>query len=215
MDVNGLDIAGIEDVLSWGWNGKKLAGELIRLDYMTIPSLIVRHEGDTDQWAPVFMSQPDTWRLLVDKPQSIVGYWHFTPLHPEDFAAAKRGTLLDSNITIDKVQSFSLPGFYDIYFSQVCMHPSFRKRQGVQLLFKSIFQLFDNLSRRGIFVKEICANAYTNAGNTMCRNFRLEYLCKHSERGKIYAGPVRNLVGHKLAEDFPDMAERYKEQGLI
>jgi hypothetical protein len=215
MDANGLDIAGIEDVLSWGWNGQMLAEELIRLDYMTIPSLIVRHEGDTAQWAPVFMNQPDTWRLLVDKPQSIVGYWHFAPLRPEDFAVAKRGALLDSNITIDKVRFFGPPGFYDIYFSQVCMHPSFRKRRGIQLLFKSIFQLFDDLSHRGIFVKEICANAYTNVGSTLCRNFRLEYLCKHLERGKIYAGPVRNLVGHKLAGDFSDLAERYKKQGLI
>jgi hypothetical protein len=215
MDTNGLAIAGIEDVLSWGWNGQKLVEELIRLDYMTIPGLIVRHEGDIAQWTPVFMNQPDTWRLLVDKPQSIVGYWHFAPLCPEDFAVAKRGALLDSNITIDKVRFFGLPGFYDIYFSQVCMHPSFRKMRSVQLLFKSIFQLIDNLSRRGIFVKEICANAYTDVGNTLCRNFRLEYLCKHLERGKIYAGPVRNLVGHKLAGDFPDLVERYKEQGLV
>ncbi|MGD0573217.1 MAG: hypothetical protein ABSB11_09380 [Sedimentisphaerales bacterium] len=215
MGALGIAVAGVQDVLSWGWNGQMLVDELIRLDYMTIPGLVLRHEGDMAQWAPVFMNQPDTWRLLINKPRSIVGYWHFAPLLPEDYAVAKRGRLLDSQITIDKVQFFGPPGFYDIYFSQICMHPSFRKLRSVQLLFKSIFQLIDDLSCRGIFVREICANAYTDVGHAVCRYFHLEYLCNHLEHGVIYGGPIRNLAEHAMAKHFSDAKRRYAEQGLI
>jgi hypothetical protein len=215
MDSLGFAVAGIQDVLAWGWNIQMLMDELIRLDYLTIPGLSIAHEGDTAQWAPVFLNQPDTWRLLITKPKNIIGYWHFAPLRPDDYAAAERGELLDSQITIDKVNFFGAPGCYDIYFSQICMHPRFRKMRSIQLLFISIFQVIDDLSRRGIFVRNICANAYTDIGHTVCRYFRLVFLCKHLEHGMIYGGPIRNLVEHRIAEDFPEMLQRYKKQGLI
>jgi hypothetical protein len=85
-----LSVADIHHVRSNGWSGKDLLDKLIALDYELIEALTVEHEGTTAQWAPVFIERPDTWRLIIDSAETIVGYWHFVPLFTDDIEKAKK-----------------------------------------------------------------------------------------------------------------------------
>lgn len=146
-----LSVATIADVLHWGWDGSKLLEALIHLDYETTEHLTHAHEGDPSQWGPVFMNHPETWRLLVSGPRAIVGYWHMAPLFPKEYVMAKAGQLLDSQITVDTMQLFELPGQYDVYFVQVCMLPEFRRPRTVQLLFDTVFEVIELLSHSEVY----------------------------------------------------------------
>jgi hypothetical protein len=207
-----LQVADINDVLKWKWDGRKLLEKLIELDYLTTAQLTHPNEGDPDQWGPVFMNNPETWRLLITEPENIVGYWHIASLFQPEYELAKNGKLLDSQITADTVQVFGNCDLCNIYFVQVCMHPQYRRPRQVRLLFESFFEVLDILSADGIFVREICANAFTNVGVSLCRSFNLERICKHSEHGEIYFGQISAVLKHSLARRFPELQKRYTKK---
>ncbi len=213
-----LHAADINDVLKWKWDGRKLLEKLIELDLSTTEEpkeLTTVHEGDPDQWAPVFWDDPQTWRLLITEPENIIGYWHIAPLFPDAYELAKKGKLLDSQITADTVHVFGDSNLYNIYFVQVCMQPQYRWPRHRRLLFETFFEVLDSLSADGIFVREICANAFTKAGVSLCRGFNLEWICKHSQHGEIYFGPISAVLKNSHARTFPELQKRYAKEGLI
>lgn len=210
-----VTVGGISEVIDWGWDGVKLLDEFIRLDYATTANLLPHTEGNSQQWAPVFINHPDTWRMLFTEPCSIVGYWHFAPLFPDDYEMAKKGQLLDSCITVDRIPFFEFPGQYEIYFVQVSLYPQFRKLKTLRLLFETIFQVMENLSANGVFLSEVCVNAYTDAGRALCKTFKMRYLCEHVMHGSIYTAPIKTIFANSLTKNFPTLKVRYKEEGLI
>lgn len=210
-----LQIAGIDDVLTWGWNGTELLRHLIELDYLTTEDLTLAHEGSPEQWGPVFMGHPDTWRLLILGPRNIVGYWHMAPLFPSEYALAKSGDLLDSQITADTLEPFAVPGHFDTYLVQVCMHPRHRHPRNVQLLFESMFGLLDELSEDGVFFREVTANGFTKVGRGLCRTLGLTLIADRAEHTKIYSAPIDTVLRSRLAERYPAMRARYVAQGLL
>ena len=64
-DAQELHVVGIDDVMRWQWDGQKLLEQLIQLDYATTDDLTLAHEGNPEQWGPVFLNHPETWRLLI------------------------------------------------------------------------------------------------------------------------------------------------------
>jgi TIR domain-containing protein len=213
--LTSLTVADISDVLDWGWTGEKLLQEFIALDYATLDNLVPTHEGSPEQWAPVFMNHPATWKMLLSAPKEIQGYWHFAPLFSEDYARAKAGQLLDSEITADRVRLFELPGTYEVYFVQICMHPRFRNPTHVRQLFRSLVTVLDDLSEQGIYIKELCANAYTDVGKSICRSFNLERLGEHCEHGTIFAAPIADILNSPFAKTNSRLIKAYEDEGLI
>ncbi len=210
-----LEVGTIDDVVRWGWDGTRLLQELIRLDYETTDGLTSSHEGDPTQWGPVFMTHPETWRLLTAGPEAIVGYWHWAPLFPSEYEQAKSGRLLDSMITVDTVQYFELPGIYDLYFVQICLLPEHRRPHTLQLLFHTILDVLDQLSQESIVIREITANAYTPAGEALCKSFRMLPVCPHLEHGTIYTAPIRDILKHVLAQQRMPLQRLYRSRGLV
>ena len=37
-------------------------------------------EGTPEQWAVIFEHHPQTWRMVLDKNDDIIAYWHVAPL---------------------------------------------------------------------------------------------------------------------------------------
>ncbi len=205
-------IAGIDEVVTWGWDGPRLLDELIRLDYETIDGLTVTHEGHRQQWAPVFMDHPDTWRLLIEGPEKIVGYWHFVPLFDQEFALAMDGKLLDSSITTDKVRFFEIPGAYRIYFVSICVEARLRHTSTVRILFESLYAAVSDLARNGVFIEEVCANAYTPSGEAVCRSFGMNYVKEHIDHGRIFARRVFPFRKDDPFTQSGELARMYSEK---
>ncbi len=208
-------VGGIDTVLDWGWDGVKLLEEFIALDYETLTGLMGSHEGTPGQWAPIFMEHPQTWRMLFDRPKNVIGYWHYVPLFPEDYNLAVQGVLLDSCITADRAQYLEFPGRYRVYFVQVCLRPRFRFPHITRLLFSTIFDVLLELAQDGVFIEEICANAYTETGQALCRTFRLTRRGPHVERGEIFAGTIGTVLAHPLAVRSPELRGLYQKEGLL
>lgn len=194
VGIENLHIADINSVVSAGWSGEQLLEQLIRLDYQIFEDLQHADEGVPKQWAPVFMDHPDTWRLLTTEAREVVGYWHFVPLFSDEYEQAVRGCLVDGEITADKIRLFELPGWYDIYFVSIGLEPKYRRPKAVAKLFHSLLAVADELAKSGIYLREVCANAYTPSGVALCRSLGMTYRRDHRERGRIFTASFTALL---------------------
>lgn len=216
--IEELHIADINSVTQWKWNGRQLLEKLISIDYEIFEELTPEQEGHTSQWAPVFLDHPDTWRLLVTSTNEIVGYWHFVPLFEADFQRAIRGELRDSEITSDKVRLFELPGRYPIYFVSFGLLPRFRRTKGYKLLLYSLFDVLLQLAKDEILLDQVCANAYSSSGDSLCKSFGLTHVGPHSEKGNIYASTIPAILGSDICVGYRDLKELialYEEASLL
>jgi hypothetical protein len=211
IQISALSVADIDDVISWGWDGLRLLDELIQLDYQTMEGLTPDHEGQTRQWAPVFMDHPDTWRLIVNSSGKIVGYWHFVPLFEPEYNLARQGQLIDGHITTDKLKLFELPGQYDVYFVTMCIQSQFRRTPAVRLLFNSLLQVIAYLAQEGVFIREVCANAYTPSGVSLCRSLGLMHVGNHISHGQIFLAKFSSLLCHELSRPYPELRRAYAD----
>lgn len=205
----GLELADLATVRGWGWDDQRLQSELYRLDYGTMEGLTDEHSGLVEQWGPVFSNHPDSWRLLYTRPGEVVGYWHFTSLFEDQYQDAKAGTLLDVAITADRIMAFELPGIYNIYFAGICLRDEFRRPRALQKLLRSFLEVLESLARRQVFVGEICANAFTKGGASLCRSLGMKQCATHVKHGDIYAGWLVDVLGLPLVNEFQSLREAY------
>ncbi len=221
MRQSALHVADIKDVMAWGWDEVRLLEELVKFDKDVNDVTHIasegadKHEGSAPQWAPIFRHHPDTWRMLISERETIAGYWHIAPLFDDDYQKIKSGLMFDSEITVDRIKIFELPGLYDVYLSQVCMLPDLRKRPGnIQFLFETFFDVLDKLSEHRIYITEVTANAVTEFGEALCKHFKMPSLKEDQYGGKIYAAPIQNFLGDSFADIFPELRDRYAAEGL-
>jgi hypothetical protein len=211
--IEELHIADIQNVTDWGWSGAQLLDRLIALDYELFSELTPEHEGHVSQWAPVFVDHPDTWRLLITPSNEIIGYWHFVPLFPDDLDSAIAGTLMDGEITTDRVRVFELPGTYSIYFVSFGLLPRYRRTKGYKLLLDSLFDVLLDLAKSGIFVDRVCANAFSTSGEAMCKTFGMTFVQSHAQRGRVYTTTMPELLGLEICARYTELRSAYANPG--
>lgn len=193
-----LFIADIDDIITWGWDGKKLLRHLIALDYETTDNLNEGNEGTPNQWAPVFMNNPDCWRLLAIRRGELVGYWSFFALTDDFFEKVKQGLITDSQITIDNVRPIDTPGTYNIYIVIMCIKEHYRK-SGFTMLLDSFINKLNDLANTDRKINEICVNAFTDIGEVTSKNFGLKKSVPHHEFGVIYTGTYDDMIKSRIA----------------
>jgi hypothetical protein len=202
--IGSLYIGTLDTVLANGLSGEELLDRLIALDYLLLHGISSEHEGRTEQWTPIFMDHPDTWRLIFDHTRRIVGYWHFVPLPPDTFRHALDGTMRDSELNATSVVFFELPGWYDIYFVSMGLLPQYRNPRYIDLLITSLIDVLLTLARSGVFIRRVCTHAYTTHGISLCKSLAMTPLHPHIDGGFVYTArlvdiiPRCRLSGHEV-----------------
>jgi hypothetical protein len=212
IGIEDLFIADINGVLAKNWGGPELLDELISIDYAVIDNLTSVNEGKTNQWAPVFMDHPDTWRLLTNSSRDILGYWHFVPLFADEYQKAKKGLLVDGEITTDCVRLFELPGIYDIYFVSFCLLPKYRRSRAILMLVLSFAEIIFQLAKEGVFIREVCANAYTGSGEALCKSFGMSLIGLHADHGKMFVAEMPKILEHEAFRGYDELKELYRSR---
>jgi len=129
------------------------------------------HEGTVEQWAPIFKEHPKCWRLLTSG-SHIVGYWHFLALRPEKMAAARRGKLLDSTLSLEDIVPIDMPGSYPVYMVMIVCEPKYRFGHPFKLLLDSVFDATELLAANRIFIDDIVFAAWTPMAERLARRLK-------------------------------------------
>jgi hypothetical protein len=176
------------DVIAWGWSGERLLKRLVELDYKLLGDILDKsREGTPKQWAPVFMENPHTWVLITKGDRNIVGYWHFAPLSDKLYAKVKSGELLDSEVIASEIQPLDIPGFYNIYFTMIGHN---NIHLALHNLIDAFYKTMEDLATRGVFFRELSANALTENGARLCIGFGMKKAADHVDIGEVYSTPL-------------------------
>jgi hypothetical protein len=189
-------------------NIKKLVDDWILFDYSTIDNLTYEHTGNNKQWIPVILQNFETWRLLFDENKNIIGYWHVVPIFDKYFNQILEGNLLDSELTIDKIPLL-IPGTYNFYIVGVALESKYRDGNTIKILMNSMYEAFENLLDQCVYVKNICALAYSDDGLKLCRNMGLKVVREHCNHGTILNGTIKDFLNPKYVKTFKTLCDFY------
>lgn len=203
-----LEVAGFAEAQAWGWDGERLARALIDLDTEVYQGALVQPADKARTWAPLFWDHPQTWRVVVDAPQSVVAYWHFVPLAEEVFERASAAQLTYDQISAAK-GVLAFPGEYDLYFSGVCIRARYRTSTVFRLLFGSLLAVLEELAADEMLIRRIAANAYTEAGESLCRTLRMREGPPHPKRGRLFQEDFKTLLKRRSLKARPELLAAY------
>jgi predicted MPP superfamily phosphohydrolase len=207
-----LSVITIEDAFGWGWSPRRLLDEIVQLDRECIPEMTSVDEGTPSQWLPIRMQHPDTMRIIIDKPESLSGYWSFVPLFDSDFKLAKEGKLVESELTADRIPEFELGGRYHMYFVMMALKPQFRHCEAIHALYHSFFNTIEDLAEKGVFFDEVVTNAYTPNGVGVCKSLGMQFLTKHVNHGDIYWTKLYPLPNIPAVKEHPKLSSLYASE---
>lgn len=135
--------------------------------------------------------------------------WSFKPFYNEYFQKAKNGELFDIEITPDMMPTL-IPGIYNVYFSNICLKEQYRKTIVFKTLLFSIIEVIEKWAKEGIYINEVCAQAYTTSSKNLCRSIGLDFIKSHIDHGDIYCGHIYDLVEENFCNDFTELRNLYR-----
>jgi len=183
----------IEVFKDWKWTAEYLLEVLIDFDYETIARLTPNAEVDSRQWVPIFANNLDTWRLLVDDADLVVGYWHFVALTPEYAERCKVGELIEAEFSANNIRPMDKPGVYDIYMVSVCLAPKYQRTGVSDAMMKSFVDVIDELAVKGVAVRNVYTNAYSEKGKRHIQKQGYEIVADHGEHGQIAVSTIEKI----------------------
>lgn len=188
---NEFIIKSLQALNASGWSTTNVMRRLEQLDYDNVAGLDVMSEGQSAQWELIADSNPDGYMFLVDRGNEIVGYWHFEALPEHLFDRACEGSLEDGEIAVDNITMLCAPGVLDIYFIIFVVEKRFRGLRANRLLLDAFLDRLEELADVGIYIRRICANAFTPEGVGLCRSLGMRLLGPHLRSGLMFELDLR------------------------
>ena len=205
-----LRVLSLADLQKRGRATEDILAELHHMDFATLAGLDSQAEGSVQQWKPVVEKNPAGLVFVVDPRDRIVAYWHFVALYEEMYARAVRGEVEDGEITADKICGRDTPGIYDIYVVIVAVLRQYRSLHLIWVLMDAFFQRLEELAQKGIYIRHVCANAFTTEGTAMCRLGGMQHVGPHRRCGDIY---LLNLPETDwLLSRYPGLRQKYADR---
>lgn len=216
LELGHLRVVGLRFVQRKRWRDTTFIQRLIDIVDRLIPDAGDDWRPRRELLVPVYYNYPQTWRLLVNQEDNIVGFWRFAPLTREKYDRARNRLFLDKELTMDALCSFNIPGIYDVYIAFIGLLPLYNI--GFHRLFSSFFTVLDDLSRSDIYIGSICANALSPLGRKWCDEIEMRRLGEHKIRGYVYEDRMINILERfesdraPLLKNFSPLVQRYREK---
>lgn len=203
----------MDELLKKGWTLEKFAKAMLNLFYATIDNLAEENTSTLEEMIEIIKSQPETNRLLIDSTGKAVGCWTFDPLFNDAFERDKKGEFYVKEFATDDTIPALLPGIHNIHFGAICLVDEYRNPTVFSRLLFSMIEYIEELALNGVFIGEICTQAYTKNGRSLAISLGLDYCCEHKDgHGKVYCGTMLDLSKKDLLRDFKVLRSLYKEK---
>ena len=146
-----------------------------------------------DIFVPIYDAFRNQWCAVMSDDR-IVAKWSVNILIPEDEAAFRSGTLMESELSPDRIRAPILPGTYFGYCPALVI---VRGHEAASpLVLSSFVAMLEDLARRDVLLHGIGALTCSAAGAQLCRDLNMTRLGEHA------LGPgfeVWELTGQAIA----------------
>jgi transcriptional regulator with XRE-family HTH domain len=187
-----------------------------------IPDIEGNDMGLNEKWKRIFALSSDTGCVLIDRNESIVGFWFFAIVTSNTYEQIIRGENVNKKIEICDIKTLEEPGEYDAYFVDFFIHPSHFSPLAKQILFKGFFALFQELAEIDVYINRLSANITTDLAESFCIHRGFKFLCNHKthlvdisvdelEPSKIYELDFTKEFGRTIFRNNTDLEKRYRD----
>ena len=201
-----------EELINLGYNAKKIATQLVENDYIVYNGIGEENEGTACQWEKFVQNSTETFQYLINGENKIVGDWSILALNPEMFEQAKKGLLLEKDITYEASQMILFPGDYFGYVLAITILPDYRNMSNYMKIITSFFQQIERYAEHGIFFKEWCMNVFSAEIENLIKGLGFNFLTNNIVWGKIYHLQFTPLPKNTFVDKFPKLIELYAEK---
>ena len=240
-------VGGHEDIVRWRRDWVELLRQLVKLDVDEVPTIDARprhpvqrlrfetrrllerlglrapdpgDEGSPEQWALIFERHPQTWRLILDRDDEIVAYWHVAPLKNDDYRKLIAGGFKAGMVSYEKLTLFEKKaGIYNLFFVITVVEQQHRTAVVHRYLFFSFFEVLHKLAtaEEPVFIAEVAADVWTDEGIKLAEGFGMKRVGRRTDDPKIliYSVPIEHVLNDYIAKQrYPALRERYAAAGF-
>jgi hypothetical protein len=207
-EINNIRALNLYNILEMKWNLNDFMDEWIKIDFDSIEDITPDYIGEREQWIPIILLHSDTWRVLVDKSNKIIGYWHMTSVDEEYYEKLKNGIILDGEVNIDMI-SLMIPGRHKIYFIGICLLDEYKKTRAIKLILDSLFKSFESMAKDYIFIDEMCTLAYSKNGIKLSEGMGFSFFKDLDSNGIIYKATISDLLKKSYSRRYKGLKSYY------
>lgn len=152
---------------------------------------------------------PEIYTAILEKDtEEVIGYINVMPLKKSYIDQILNGDYIDVIIPEEAICEYDEPGTYYLYLSSIVIRPDYQKTIAFKILFDAVTQKIINLSKRGIYFKEMIADAVSQEGECVSKGFGMDICGLSAHESKIYQVsllPPRFSIKTKLTKELRDI----------
>ena len=201
-----------KELIDMGYTASKIATQLVENDYINCNGIDENNEGTAEQWEDFLRDNSDTFQYLINNEKKIVGDWSIVALTNEAYEDAKRGELLESDISGENTELICFPGEYNGYILTFSLLPEYRNMENYNLIIDSFFKQIEEYSEHGIFFKHWCINVFGKEVEALVKRLGFTYVCNNKVFGKIYTCNFDPLPNISIIKKYHRLIKNYEEK---
>lgn len=196
------------------WTIIDFSRTMLNLFTESIDNLADDNVSTLDEMITINKKQPESRRIMF-KGDEPIGCWSLSPLFEKEFERDCRGEFYVSEFGTITMPTF-IKGVYDIHFGVICIKEEHRNFTTFNLLLSSIVKFIEDLALNGIYINNICTQAYSDNGKSLAEGIGLNYTIKHKDgKGDVYVGTIKDLLNKPFLRDFTLLKSLYKGKSLV
>ena len=166
------------------FHGNQISEQNIISSYQ-IDKLVYKEEyiGKLETYFDWFQKNPDIYTMLVNSETGqTVGYINIMPVKPDFYNRYINLQIYDENglndgaITVNDLETYSKPGFYNLLFVSFAVHPEFQFPGIVKILINAFWENLLTLSYENIFINTILGDTVSGSGEKLSKLLSFKYL---------------------------------------
>ena len=154
----------------------------------------------------------DIYTMGIDtETDRVVSYWNIMPISDSYFDTIKSGDFLDKQIPVSEIDSCDVPGYYKLYVCSVVIDPSFRSHEFCDKMLDAFGEKLLQLHSKGVFITDVIADGFTDAGRKMCELFGMEPVHETLHGTTVYGIKLIPPTFNRYGDSMKKLYELYKD----
>lgn len=203
-----LDDTVVCELYNGSWRDAARAS--IDLACASIPSIHDDFAANDSVFGPIYDTYRDHWCAVLHNDQ-MVAKWALPFLLPEDEARLRAGTLVEIELSVDRIRKPMLPGHYFGYCPALIVAPGHQAASS--LLLSSFIDFLETQARSGILLHGFGSITCSPAGEQVCRDLGMTFLRRHQVETSygVWELTGAGLAGSIFARRSPFLQQCYSE----
>lgn len=191
-----------------------------RIEKLVLPPDLIASAEKTHEW---FQYNPFTMIGARDATTGkLIGFFNTLPITDDLFEKIRSGDFVDTNLGLEQIRQYDIPGFYKLYLCSFCIHPSYNTTNAFKVIYTSFVDFLLYLAtEHEIFISDIIADGVTFKGSSLCESIGMNKLKLTTHSSNLYHAALippevtslklNNLIGRRLISYYTKIYNEYKE----